>query len=452
MNQRTLWIGFTIAASSFLLAFFATSPYILLDQASFWRDVTAQRQSMEAGHFGLDVGSTWIYYLQSLFGRLLGPPLAVLSLVGLVYFTFFCRARWAFVLGGFLVANLLVFGFQSAKAERYLLPLLPVLTLFGSMAVVVSLRALFSRYRRRGYAWALTGAAVLVGLPYAAAYGALLERSRPDTRHLAKQWIEANVPEGVFIAMEAYGPELRGTEWLRSMGQERFRLLEGRGYTPPVYAIQNIPMFQVNPDRSTHFYELRLYDMADLIITSSSVEERYRQEPDRFHRQLAFYEALETHFIKLQEFSPGSGSGPHLSIYKSPRQRPLFAAREVVADPNLEPLERGQLSGGEAFFCYTLGLNYETFRFLDPALLAYARGLQYPTSRPRVRASLSLGVAHCLVGKGRANEAIAYLQEAEKRIPDPRERTSLRSLREELLRDRDESGLGEEPGSQSPGG
>ena len=169
-------------------------------------------------------------------------------------------------------------------------------------------------------------AAALV--PLAAAYPAHLGRYEPDSRTLAREWIEANIPSGAFIVTESYGPELMGPQILLSLDKGiRAALLE-RTAERPQYAVQPIPMMQVYPERTDVFYDLRLYQDADLIVTSSAITSRYLKEPARFQGHIAFYRDLEKEFVEIIEFE--GGSGPRITIYKTRERKAPFAGRTEI--------------------------------------------------------------------------------------------------------------------------
>jgi len=92
---------------------------------------------------------------------------------------------------------------------RYILPMLPGLALFGGGIVA----EIGQRLRRRVW-WKALLAGFILALGYSTAiafrYDLLL--ARPDTRLLAKRWIEVNVPAGTKIAVGLKGVKLTPTK------------------------------------------------------------------------------------------------------------------------------------------------------------------------------------------------------------------------------------------------
>ena len=135
-----------------------------------------------------------------------------------------------------------------------------------------------------------------------------------------------------FIVSEAQGPELFGPADFWPLDIElRKRLLEERR-SKPFYAIQPIAMFQTAPERSEVFYDLSLYQDADVIITTGAVRSRYLQEPERFAAQIRFYDALERTFQKVHQIDSKGKQGSTITIYRRPNSD-SFGLRLEPAGP-----------------------------------------------------------------------------------------------------------------------
>src|SRR6185503_20485528 len=122
-------------------------------------------------------------------------------------------------------------------------------------------------------------ATLVLLLPMTVAYAKHQALLRTDSRTEAKRWIESQLPPGTFIAMEQLGPTLQGPLDALSWDREVRTALQQRGFRPMIYATQMIPMFQVDPDRSARFYDLGLYRLADFVLVTGSVRDRYRLDP-----------------------------------------------------------------------------------------------------------------------------------------------------------------------------
>jgi 4-amino-4-deoxy-L-arabinose transferase-like glycosyltransferase len=423
-HNHSLFLVWSVGVAA--VAFLATSPYTLIDFSSFERHLSAERQHMSFGHFGAGETPTWQFYGVALAQRLLGWPAAILAVAGLVLLAVVRRRAWALVVASFVVPYLLVVGTWEMHVDRYLLPVLPLLMLFAAALVVEAFRtrelARLPASRRR---LAVAAVVVLLAVPMVFMYPPHLKRRlATDTRTEAREWMEKSLPAGSLIVGEFYTPELFDplTFWqLDKAARDRIR---DRQDVPPFFATLQIPMLTVWPERTAVFYDIDLYRTADVVVTSSSVKDRYLASPLRFSQQVTFYDSLDAHFERWVEFVPDGGTGPRLAVYRSREQDTPFANRPEAADP--PELGDAAPSGSEAFFYATMGLNYETYRFYEHGLTCYRRGFRYPSPQRGVYRDLALGIYRCLLGMGRRDDAIASLEASARNAPSA-------TIREQLL-------------------
>jgi hypothetical protein len=381
-----------LAALVFALVFFATSPYVLLDRANFWIGFNYERLHMQLGHFGLDDTPALLYYVRVMTGSLLGWPLTLLAGAGLVWALVVRRQGWALVLAIFPLLYIGIISSWSMKAERYLLPLLPLAAVYAAAFLVAGYA--WQRARHRVWPTALLVALVIVAAaPSIRAYQRDLGRLRGDTRTAAREWIEANVPAGSFILCESYGPEPFGAIDYQNLDpevRERVRTLRPG---LKMYAFFAMPMYQVMSENTALFYDLGLYDRgADLIVTSSSITSRYRKNPGQFRKQCAFYDSLAARWECRREFGPADGSGPRITIYSNPHLRVPFAERRPALPPPAPPVVRDLVPGTFSSFFERFGFLYESYGFQEAAGEVYRFGLAYPDQPPEGRGPLGRGL------------------------------------------------------------
>lgn len=432
-KQRTPWKRFYLALGMTLVALFATSPFIFLDASTFFQHFTLEQQHMEYGHFGLETTPTWLFYMHSLTNRLLGWPLLILSLSGFIYFVVVKRHGWALVLAAFLVPYGIAVLSWAMKADRYFLPLLPVTLLFSSAIFVecFRLRKLIQARPSRRIVLAAFAIVILVA-PVLVKYPDHLQRLKPDTRTEAKKWIETKIPSGALFVVEHYGPQLFGSKNLWLLEPDVRKHILGQKTRPPIYAVQRIPLLQTKPERSAVYYDLSLYEIADFVLTSGAVRSRYLKEPSRFRSHVAFYDSLEVLLEKVYEFRPDGGTGPIVTIYKNPRQRIPFARRGSVQGPHVLKPSPSLEPRAEEFFYENLGLNYETFGYLEEALTSYELAFQYPIVKPAMHKNLVLGRTRCLMALGRSEEAVEFLRQAVESAPTRNAREFYRRARRQI--------------------
>ncbi len=433
-NLKPSWTSLLIALLITCVAFFATSPFVLLDASTFFEHFSVERRHMEVGHFGLESIPTWIFYTQAITGRILGWPIALMALFGLIFLTFIKRRTWAIVLAAFLVPYLAIVLSWSMKADRYILPILPVALLFvGGVLTEGSRFRLFEQAPRLWRLGIIILLILIMSAPLIAAYPEHLGRLEPDTRTEAKRWIEDHIPSGAFIVVEHHGPELFGPEQFQALASDLRERISRRITSASFYAVQKLPMLQMRPERSGVFYNPALYRDADIIVTSDAIRGRYMREPERFHSQTSFYDSLETHFEKIQQFLPNGRTGPAILIYKNPHHRIHFSKRKTVYGPiAIEPAGPNVTRTEDSFY-NILGLNYETFGYTREAMACYELAFRFPILRQSTYESLVLGRTRCLMALGRSREAADFLKEAEEFALDPRARQHFRRLRASIL-------------------
>ncbi len=185
------------------------------------------------------------------------------------------RADLAFV--GFTLVYFAYLLTLSAHFDRYVLPLVPVL---GALA---------GRARPLG---ALTLALLVV--PLAWSIGDVRELTLKDTRLVAHDWIERNLPEGARVAVESSTPPLGDRAVLR---------LELPG-----------PARRTDPNRAVE--RLRTLGIEYVLVTGA-VADRVLAAADRYPVEALFYAELETKTRRLLRVEPGGElAGPWVAVYR----------------------------------------------------------------------------------------------------------------------------------------
>jgi hypothetical protein len=227
---RIALAGPAIAAAGALAAFLIANPYAVLDYASFHGELVHQSTlSAEAqGKLGAPREGGLVYYLWSLswgFGWV--PALAALGGALAIWRT---RPRLGWMLVPAPLLFLAFMGLEGRYFGRWLLPILPILSLLAAffVAELVRLVSLAARRRARARAGsagaprragarraaalapvalaALVVAAVLAqGVLYSVHSGLVL--SRADTRNLTRAWMLVHIPRGAAIVAEPVSPD-----------------------------------------------------------------------------------------------------------------------------------------------------------------------------------------------------------------------------------------------------
>ncbi|HEX9017366.1 MAG TPA: glycosyltransferase family 39 protein, partial [Chloroflexota bacterium] len=193
--------------------FFALNPYILLH----FKEFAAFQTSGERSIGGQILGHYDSYLQQFLARQAFGffaeatlayePAITILGLAGAVIAVRGFRAT-ALVVLAYPVFHYLMFATTAPSTEqRYMLPAIVLLALPAGLAAsrILSWAGKGGNAVRLGVSALLVVLAVLALLP-ALRYDWVLAQA--DTRTVAKDWIEANVPAGSDVAVEGYGPPL----------------------------------------------------------------------------------------------------------------------------------------------------------------------------------------------------------------------------------------------------
>ncbi len=353
-----------IAAAGCVLVFLATTPYALLDPGAFWRDVGFERSHMATGHLGTE-GSLGAAFAASTLVRNLGLPLIMLALGFLV--ATLRRARRTAAAADMTVALawlplVCAVALARMQAERYLVPLVPLIAVMGA-AAVADLLARPSPWHvlaTPGWRRAVHVLGVLVCIPVVWHGFPVAAAGRGHTQIQARRWLEAHVPDDRIIVAEPYTAAvpnefddarvLAHPAWAQASDGVRSDYLAA-----PRHAFVSLPLVVSGSvdvdvvDLAGRPATITLFPHADAInavfytpqliagvayaVVSDAVRGRHRADPARYPRQVAFYALLDRTAVVAQRFVPGHGiAGPTITVYS------LGDAFGKAIGPRLDPL------------------------------------------------------------------------------------------------------------------
>jgi hypothetical protein len=233
---------------------------------------------------------TWRFYLKIL-EIAWGIPLLLMVLlgVGVTILGFTRQDLLVYIFPITYLAVLLLAPSASSAFARYLVPILPFFALLAADGTMTFVDWLVSKRSIEVYALALLVTAVLVAIPVLRIVNLDRLWSRPDTRTLAKNWIEANIAEGTKIAAQWHTPPLS----------------TANDPEPSSQRLYNVEI--LNPFIS----DSRLYSMDyyrengfDYLILSSFIYELKRSDPDEDRLRRSFYGSLDDNADLVAEFRP----------------------------------------------------------------------------------------------------------------------------------------------------
>ena len=271
-----------LAVASFLL----TTPFAALDPSGFVEGVRREARHYASGHPGYENSATSFGFHLSALWRGMGPLAVTLALAAAGAMALFDRKRLA-VVAAFPLLYFLFVGSYPVRFERNALALLPFVAIAAGWAV----SKIVESPRRPALLAALFISIVLGNASFQAlaSWRHAEEVTLPDTRVLAKLWIEQNLPAGSRVGREHYTPPL---------DRSRFEVTD-LGY---------FGLSEVSPAPF------------DYLVASSDDYARFLASPTRYPDRAAAYQALFDRCDLVAEFlpTPHTTTGPTIRVL-SPR-------------------------------------------------------------------------------------------------------------------------------------
>jgi 4-amino-4-deoxy-L-arabinose transferase-like glycosyltransferase len=202
LTVRQLVSGGLVAVGALVVAVIVLNPYALVDFSLFKKQVLSQAGTAgSSGKIGQSSQPGWIYYIWTLTWGLGWLPLLAAA-AGAVLAFMSSRVR-GLMLVAFPVLLWLFLGGQARHFGRWYMPAYPALTILASYAAVRAVDALPAAWAARRRTALVVAAGVLLamqGLWTSVRVDSVLAHT--DTRTLARQWIERNVPADSGLVVE----------------------------------------------------------------------------------------------------------------------------------------------------------------------------------------------------------------------------------------------------------
>jgi 4-amino-4-deoxy-L-arabinose transferase and related glycosyltransferases of PMT family len=215
LRRRSVTTASLIVLAS-MAGFALLTPSILFATSQVWaRGILFTYQTYSGAFPGASGSDGWVYFLQVLWGGAgFGPGLSILAGVGLLI-AIAQHRRGDLAVLSFVFAYYLLLSLPPVRFDRNLLPMMPFLAVLAGRTVGLLVDALAAvpprlTHLRRIPAFAVGLAVVAVAatpsVSSAIAYDQLLRT--PDTRTIALDWIERNIPRGAAVAREWSTPQV----------------------------------------------------------------------------------------------------------------------------------------------------------------------------------------------------------------------------------------------------
>lgn len=298
---RGLYLGL-IAFWAALLTFAVAEPYALVRLQTYLTAIGTQAR-MASGALDFPytrqyVGTGPLYHLKNLVLWGMGPALGVIALSGAVWAVVrVVRLRRPVdcVLVAWVVPYLAFTLPQAVKFMRYLMPVYPVLIVFGVVLLrdVAGVRRVGRWGRRsalvrglrgtaRAVAFAVCGATLLWAVAFVSIY------QQPHSRVTASRWMAANIPPGAVVATEVWDDSLP----LAVPGAPRYDCVRLNPATPGQCTGYDLYTDEGSGEARLQ-YLARLLQQSDYIVMSSNtVWASIPRLPWRYPVTLRFYDLL----------------------------------------------------------------------------------------------------------------------------------------------------------------
>lgn len=288
-GRTGLLLTLVLAGGAGAAGYLAGTPFTLFDFPRFWADFQVQYGYGNQRWLGQPLAPVPLLYLTSLLQGFGALPLAA-GLIGLAQALRRQRAA-AILLLAFPLVYLAFLVPKQLFFPRFVIPLLPNLCLLAAYG----LPAVGARLKTRAALGLLVGLTVAQPLALSLVHNRLLFQA--DTRVLANEWIQANLPRGSRLKIEDYS--------LRDLSTQ------ARTYTPNTADLK-IERFEGSPEaeQARYFAERNV----QYVVTSSFTYERYLLDPplpgqqESGARYQRLHRSLEQRTELVARFSPGFGN------------------------------------------------------------------------------------------------------------------------------------------------
>jgi multisubunit Na+/H+ antiporter MnhB subunit len=293
-----------------ILVFIITNPFILLDYPTFSFQFYEISRHLKEGHIGMEArGNASIDLLQHLI-RTGGPVLFLSSLGGIILLL-----KRNFLFGVALIifplALIVSHGQWQVTADRYAVPLVPFVIIFASFII-----SFYLENKTKVKFIAAVVLLIIISQSLLLSFANCLENRKPDTREIARIWIEKNIPSGSRIGIEKNGPTLEhaASAYHREPSYYYFDITPWfgesfHGEAPMDLLIKNQPQYVIINSIVFDRYYPRFDSESTPPKTISNVYVIWR----------SYYDYLKNSGKLIYEISPGKDyTGPIVRIYRLP--------------------------------------------------------------------------------------------------------------------------------------
>jgi hypothetical protein len=300
------------------LTLFIVSPFLLLDGATVAGNLAGEAQIHHLGATGGSFFWNLGWYIAVPLGESIGILGVVLAAVGVVLI-----GRGAPQALAILLPPVLIFGIAICSQRiiwgRWILPLLPFLSIFVAVAIVAAterLHRLWASMPQWGFQAMLLA---ILGLPMVATAHAQAVERQHDTRSRAADWAKVHFPSGSTVMLEHLGIDMLGQPWTFLTPAGAAGCVNAGDYLKGKITADVIGGWRGKSsivDLGTIDPSTLAECRADFAILSDF--DRYRAEAQFYEAELRVYRKYIEGGRQVAYFapSPGRSGGPIVRIYR----------------------------------------------------------------------------------------------------------------------------------------
>ena len=276
------------------LGLVAGAPFLLTEIPTVIDSLAHEARATHPGADGLGPLGNLAWYFRVALPRSVPPVLLGLAAIGAIV-AVVRRELGPLLLLAFVVVFLGGISLASLHWGRWLIQILPILSLLAAAALVFLVRRLaaLGRAGPRAATLVLASCVMALSIGPARSYVRFVQvQAAPSTRERSRDWIVRRLSPTERIAADLYTAPLQDTPFER---------------TDYVFSWAQVVSSPVE-----------LHDRGyDIAMVSSAVYRRFLSQPGRYPREVAFYQALFATQELLAEFRPGAGGrGPVIRLYR----------------------------------------------------------------------------------------------------------------------------------------
>lgn len=308
--------GLIMSGIALILGLFLASPYIFLDWPTVLSNLSNEARPHHLGHTGHGFLANAWWYLWNPVRESVGVVGLLLIAAGLALSAIRSRtSRWTLIPAA--ICFFVMISAQHLVWSRWILPLIPMLTIFAAVAIVGVAETATAILRSRRRELILVSVAALAAAPsVAGAFNEIIERGN-DTRTQAANWAIQHIPRGRSVVLEHLELSLRKRPWtiLFPIGDAgcvdaKQILAQGVDYQEVEHLRNGSPIVDLGNVAPSRLESCR----ADYAILT--YYDLYRAESANYPRELGNYKKLLAggRTVALFEPRPGHAGGPIVRI------------------------------------------------------------------------------------------------------------------------------------------